>query len=621
MGTTYLVEIDLQTKGDLHSQLGQSATQAGKADQKIGDLTRKVGDLGASASAMGGKLTDAFTGAVEKVGALTAGLAMLGAGAAAGAAVYGIGKLNNELEGTGISLAAMFGAQGLTRDLNEGLAMASDTLRDMRKDAAALPGEFSDLKSIFKDVAIPGFGAGANVSQLRELASKTMAFGAVAGLPMEQVGREMAMLLEGRAGAHNVLGMRLAGLGGDQAQTFNAASPEARLETLTKALDKYAPAVEAYKHSFDGLFSTGIDNAKHFVQLASAPMFERAKLDLERIDNWFDKNETKVAAWAGKFGDRLGDAWDFAESRIEAWWPAIEAFTEHAYARLAGIWTEIQPYVERFGETMHKALEDPGTLDRIESVLKLYAAAKIGHGAFGLVGGPAMSLAKLGGSMLGGEGTAGIGGAGGLASVGELSAALGPLALAAAAAGVSVAGAAHAFEDETSAMHDTVVTNVSDLKDTVGRIWGDMTEIVSADVELLSPAVTELADLMGTGMTYGLRAAATAAENFLGPLAAIAHLMRKVTGKLDEDTYEPSKHELPSYGTMQALTGLAAREQEKRSTTSHPGGHNTNIAKVEIVVTTNQDPSRVARVIEDHLVNLKRHPRASRNVPNYSAPR
>jgi hypothetical protein len=53
----------------------------------------------------------------------------------------------------------------------------------------------------------------------------------------------------------------------------------------------------------------------------------------------------------------------------------------------------------------------------------------------------------------------------------------------------------------------------------------------------------------------------------------------------------------------------------------HPGGGGgTHIQKVEIVVTGNPEPSRVARLVKDELANLSRRPKASPDVANYSRP-
>src|SRR6185436_18139051 len=97
-----------------------------------------------------------------------------------------------------------------------------------------------------------------------------------------------AMLLEGRSGAHTVLGLRLAGLAGDKAHEFNSMNSGERLAFLTKEIDKYSGAIDLYSKSFEALSSTFKDNAGRFLQLATAPLFERIKDQLGKANAWFD---------------------------------------------------------------------------------------------------------------------------------------------------------------------------------------------------------------------------------------------------------------------------------------------------------------------------------------------
>jgi hypothetical protein len=60
--------------------------------------------------------------------------------------------------------------------------------------------------------------------------------------------------------------------------------------------------------------------------------------------------------------------------------------------------------------------------------------------------------------------------------------------------------------------------------------------------------------------------------------------------------------------------------KEKKKKAKHPGGAGaTNIQKVEIVVTSNQNPSRIARTVTDELAKLSRLRRSSPDVVNYAA--
>jgi len=214
---TYKVEVELSTKGNLASKLGGFASKA----ESLDGLFAKVG--GAAS-----KIGDAFEGAVEKAASLAGTMAKLGGAAAIGALAYGVVGINNELEKTEISLAAIFNANGIT-NFTGGMALAADQMAKMRRDAAALPGETRDLVGIFRMVSVPGFQAGGTVDELRKLSGSAMAAGSVMGLPMEQVARETAMLLQGRAGGHNVLGMDL----GITAHGFNEKSAAERLKIVT----------------------------------------------------------------------------------------------------------------------------------------------------------------------------------------------------------------------------------------------------------------------------------------------------------------------------------------------------------------------------------------------------
>lgn len=68
------------------------------------------------------------------------------------------------------------------------------------------------------------------------------------------------------------------------------------------------------------------------------------------------------------------------------------------------------------------------------------------------------------------------------------------------------------------------------------------------------------------------------------------------------------------------LEGVKSTDPNKKKAPAMKGGHGgTNIQKVEIVVTSNSSPSRIARVVEARLANLSRNRRSSQFVPNYSS--
>src|SRR5689334_8082961 len=120
MSTSYLVSIDLQTTGNLEGKLGAA--------------TAKTQDLHSSL----GKLSSGFTAIVERAGEVALTIGKWAGAGALGAVAYGIFHINKELETTSISLASMFGANGFSKDMTQGMQMSGDILAKMRKDAAAL---------------------------------------------------------------------------------------------------------------------------------------------------------------------------------------------------------------------------------------------------------------------------------------------------------------------------------------------------------------------------------------------------------------------------------------------------------------------------------------------------
>jgi len=610
---TYKVEVELSTKGNLASKLGGFASKA----ESLDGLFAKVG--GAAS-----KIGDAFEGAVEKAASLAGTMAKLGGAAAIGALAYGVVGINNELEKTEISLAAIFNANGIT-NFTGGMALAADQMAKMRRDAAALPGETRDLVGIFRMVSVPGFQAGGTVDELRKLSGSAMAAGSVMGLPMEQVARETAMLLQGRAGGHNVLGMDL----GITAHGFNEKSAAERLKIVTAELGKFEPAIAAFGNSFEGLSSTFRDNAKLLLSTATLPLFNRVKATFAEANKYLDDNKTKLDAMADTVGTKLARGFDYALDTIRGWYPAVETFALNAEHRLAQIWTTIEPTLGKLGAAGKHFLEDPAALDKIAHVLELYAAVKVGRSALGMVGGLG-GLASFVGAGGGGAaaGAAEAGGAGAAAGAAEgafaaLGATLLPLGV---LAGI-VAGAIHALSDETSAWHDDAVV----LWDTTKAELGEALQHMGNAWAAIRPLAIGLADALGTSLLGAITGAATGIDFLAQGIEGLAGAMADAAGVVSTaHATIASKLASMAADTILKQADRALEFHVKRpidegtaraKTGGGGGGGGTHIQKVEIVVTTNADPSRIARLVYADLANLARHRTTSPDVRNFSASR
>lgn len=605
---TYRLIVDMGVHGSLAPAMDRVGSKAAGLDSAF----KRVRD---SAAELGSTLSNAFTAAVEKAADIGLSLAKVGAVAAGGALTYGVVSLNNELEKTQISLAAIFGANGQSNDMRDGMLKAGDVMKDMRKDAAALPGEFKDLIGIFRNASIPGFQAGMDINQLRAMSAKVMAAAAVTGVPMEQASREFAMLMEGRAGAHNVLGLRLAGLGGDKAEAFNKSSGADRVKTLNSALEKFAPAIDTYSTSFDGLSSTMLDNAKKFLGATTAGLFERVKIAMKDANAWFDAHEGSIMRLADKIGEKLNYAFEVGREKILEWGPPILVFAANAKDAIADIWNSIEPILERLGPKMKAALMDPGTIDHMRDVLKLYGAVKIGTTLA-----PAMSgIGNL---------ASGLGGMGGI----ELAAAAGPLA----ALLIAAAGAMSALSDETSYFHDSATAAWQGIK----ADMGDTVEHLGQAFEKLEPLMIKVAEAGGTVLLQSLENTAYLLSEFAAAINLVVTVVgdgidkinQKINfftgymiGDLNKDPQNvPNSREPFSPMSLHATDATAAELDKvlaKTKTGAGGGGGGTHIQKVEIVVSSNQDPSRIARLTREEFENLARNPTSSPFVRNFSAVR
>jgi hypothetical protein len=599
---------------------------SGNPDAKVGALAGKVASLdgamgkaGTSMKEFGAKASEAFTGAIDKVGEFAWHWGKIGALAAGAALTYGVVGLNQELENTNIALGAIFKAQGFADNFNDGLVMAADTVAKMKQDVKVLPGDLGQLAGIFKSISTPAAQAGASIDTIRKVAGQTMIVGGVMGLDSGMAAREMAMLLSGRAGAHNVLGSRL-GFMGESAKELNAMSPEKRLEKVQGELSKYQPAMDAYGKSFVGMFTTLKDNIKYtFLTNLSSPLFESVKVALGRVNGWFDQNGSRVETWALVTGDKIAAGFNMGVSAVERWYPAVKDFAVNAYQEIANIWEKVEPIVARVGESIRGFLSDPASIGKLEHILELYGAVKIGGAVAGFLGPLAGAVSAFGGAggaaaaAGGGEAAAATVAAGGIGiAAGEAIVPLGLMAMA-------IYGATDAVNDSSAFMHTTAVERWGLVKSDFASMTGDLEQSVTS----VAPAFMNVADLMGTTMLWALQQLTNQLQDFT--YVANYAIQSLFGARLNKTPDEKADHDTDyfqgAYGqAIQAQAqGVTKAVGELKNAKRHPGGAGINIAKLEMTVSSNDNADRVAFLVLDKLQNLRRHPRASPDSPNYSA--
>jgi hypothetical protein len=565
----YVVEVQYLSSGNI----GQTIDTHQK---KVSDLHRSASILGDAFGKAGSSIAGAFGAAFHAVESVAVGIAKIGVAGAFAAASYGVLTLNKDLENTEIALGSLFNANGATKNFNDGLLLAKSTMKELRKVAAEMPGEFKDAANTFQMLAGPGFKGGLNTKQITSMTAKTMAASAVNKVGFNIGAREIAAILEGHATSANVMFRKLPGL--PNAKAMNAMPMKERYDVVQKSLDKVAPAevLERYKHSFESLSSTLSSNAKEFLANATNPMFERVKTMLEYVNNWYDTNQGKVTSWANRIGTVLADEFDKVTNIIEKWGPKILGFA-----------TMIKGHLPSIGQATGGAAAlsmAPKAMSMAGSV-----GSAIGgmHGSIGTaLGGPAIGkMAELGGTL---QYTA-------------ISAGLLTVGMAA------LAGIIASIADNRWDMFAFARKQLAEI----GLLMTNFGMTVSQTYTNLEPFI----NLLGTYLLEKLKEAAVALNLFASAIEWITRVatpLARGIGLLTPTSEGPRKK-----------VKTAATEWEKpleQAVVPQPVNHTTHIHRVEINIATNQDPSRIARRTKQELLDLALNPRRSRTspIPNFS---
>lgn len=582
-GSVYSVILRLSTEGDLGAKLGTVGTRADAAAKAVGGMESSARKAGDSFGDLSTKAADTLSLIATKAIDVGMSIAKWGSVAVAGLATYGVAKLNNELEQTSISLAAISQAQGFTKTFGEGFALAGDQLTKMKTDVKTLPGDLGQLSDIMKTIATPAAQARASMDQIRELAGKTMLTSAILGVPQEVAAREMAQLLAGRAGAHNILGTRL-GLVGEEAKEFNKESPEKRLERINSEMAKYQGAADRFGTSFVANWTTLKDNIKYVLLApATAPLFEHVKRTVSEINGYFDSHKEQINYVVHLVGDKLVGAWDRVTEIIKDFAPRVESFIG-SIARM-----------------------DPGDIiNKFEHLAALLLSIKMTGAAIRIGTGLAQS--------------AGIGGGSGgiladaMAAGGGLGAA--PIGLALGVLGASAYAAAKGLEiiaDESSHYHMKAADDAA--------MTGENLRRLGSSAEGVAEFFDHFGERVGSGWDRTMRELSGRAADFFNPYGST----NAPSHPLDTDKNPWSQW----WEVAHTVPGLPQRQQDsdqakwdellRRDLKTRLPAVKVN-ADVIINVQSNQDPGRIAELVKFKM-DKGLYEIASRHVPNYAGGR
>jgi hypothetical protein len=633
-----------------------------EVDDKASPKIKKMADhAGHAAKAIDGlkSVAKGAAGAFDALVSSGAKLAMLGGGAAGAGALaaikFGLVDVNAKVEDTKLGFATIFNMLANT-GIDNGLVLAQSLVEDIRKDAKELPGEFGDFVAMAQTITAPLLNAGKGMQDIRDMTRQTVVAAASLNVRFDQAAREMAMLIEGHAGGHNVLGGRL-GItahtqvkkAGGGTSEFNKATAAERIAHINALLEKGDQSLKHFGKSWSGLTSTMVDSMKQFLGRATFPLFERIKGSVEGINKLLES--PKMNDLADAIGRDLVIAYDKVVD-LSGWvadhWEDIKRAGIDFATTVRDLMKEVLPIAKQIAQHLG---EDP------KGALKSLIAMRVGAGAIGAI--PNVASLGMQAASMGGKG-----GGAAVNSVGDYQKFLdagvkGGFANAAgveggAAMGVAGAGAAAALGVALIALVGAIdvltpnVTNTGDIfkwMQGVGQeVWRDIKDNFGAAItettqflKDLWVSVKPLVDLLGIALLGAIDGAIYAFRNLLAPLrafaAAVAWALKKI-GLGNNEVSSTTSNIDDGYGMdpkfknrvlkevdhskvdaeLAALDALAANQKAaKLKGAGKTTVNNTNY----FTVMQENDPERFAVQVATYLDKVTRNPVRPTGVSTY----
>ena len=364
----------------------------------VADFTLKLRDKWTKALGRAGKSTGAFQQQLRRANAsmrTTSGLspglsrgfggvsaAALGAkaavlGAAAGLATFigsamKIAQVGSEFEQTQNQIAGTLTALGEAGNFQEGLKVAESTIRLIRRDSAALPGEAEDYISIFKaGLPVVQKSIGGTIGEMTAFTNRFAAITNSLGIDTEQAGNDLRRLLQvGRGGAGVDVRsftqllpfmQQVSGFADITAQSFNEMSEAARAQLLVKTFEQLQPMLDNASTSFDAMFGAMKSSAGELFRVTSKPLFEAMKSGLERVNTLFMDSQGELTPFAQQIVDMGKSFADFLVPAIESTFALIKEFGK-GFGAAFDVGT-----LKDLGETIKATLASPEFIERMRS--------------------------------------------------------------------------------------------------------------------------------------------------------------------------------------------------------------------------------------------------------------
>ncbi len=515
-------------------------------------------------------------------------------------------KFNQEMEDTQTGLATIANAQsglnGFT-DPKEAFGnqyrLAGDVIKEMRRDAQELPGEFKDLQNMMALMAPAATNAGIGMFDTEKIAAHSMAAAAALRVPFTIAGREVGNIIAGTVTNRMPMFSKM-GLG--EAKDWNKLSQADRVTKFRQKLSDMAPGLDSVQKNWSTISSNFVDNLKIGVGLMGGPLLDRVKTALDV----FNKSDKGGLA---NIGDRIGrdlvKAFDRGQIAIKHWFPIIQTFIQTMSSGFQRVFDGMEPIVTRLLGRLESFMKDPAAFNKLEHILGTLVALRVGGAALSAGASAAPGLLTAAGSM-------GMGGA-------ALGAAALPIVAVLAAAALAVEGFMHALMDSTSLFHGAAQSVAKDTATSWGKLVKSLEDLWATATPLVDLFGVIVAALVGLEVALVSFQASILAKLYGGIGSAVGYVYHGLfNAPLAND--DAATQAMGDKRTADAITAMDKNlnpikymggNGQEGNVVPKPPTHTTHIHKVEIKVMSNQDPGRIAHKVVGLLKEEARNPRSA----------
>lgn len=277
------------------------------AEYSVRDMaTSPLGRIAHAAAGVGA----ASAGALQQIANL--GLAfqtLRGVGGAVfGAISTSVIKLNSDFQNTQLAVAGVLKAYGMVDTFEDGAKAATVAFDIIRKKAAVLPGEADDYVNVWR-TGLAGLAKSGlrDTAKMADYVSDFTAAAITMQIDAPQAGRDLSMMLAGRASNLVKSWTTFSALIGKSGQEFNKLSAEERRLELGKAISKYKPMLNQFVNTWDAQKGTTIAFVKEITRALTGPLYTSFIGGMVKMNAWLGKNEELVQRLARGMGVVLAE--------------------------------------------------------------------------------------------------------------------------------------------------------------------------------------------------------------------------------------------------------------------------------------------------------------------------